>query len=143
MSKYDDIIKLPYRKSVKYRHMSIENRAAQFASFAALVGHDAAIKETARLTDARPELDEGVREKIDAVLQEIRAKTDERPQVSLVCFVKDERKSGGKLEERTGRVKRLDMDAVVFENGERVEFEDITEIELSPDHSSSEQSEPM
>ena len=36
----------------------MHDRAAQFAPFAALVGYDDAVAETARLTEARPELDE-------------------------------------------------------------------------------------
>ena len=38
--------------------MSMEDRAAQFSPFAALTGYEAAVKETARLTDDREELDE-------------------------------------------------------------------------------------
>lgn len=48
---YDDIIHLPYQKSKKHPHMSIENRAAQFSPFAALTGYDTSIKETARLSE--------------------------------------------------------------------------------------------
>ena len=50
MSRYDDIINLPHHVSKTRTPMSMENRAAQFAPFAALTGHDAAIAETARLT---------------------------------------------------------------------------------------------
>lgn len=48
MNKYDDIIDLPHHVSGKRPRMSMENRAAQFAPFAALNGHDEAIAETAR-----------------------------------------------------------------------------------------------
>lgn len=57
-NKYDDIINLPHHVSTKHPRMSKINRAAQFAPFVALSGHDAAVKETARLTDERVELDE-------------------------------------------------------------------------------------
>ena len=56
--KYADIINLPHHQSRKHPHMPVEDRAAQFSPFAALTGHDAAIKETARLTDRKIELDE-------------------------------------------------------------------------------------
>ena len=56
MGKYDDIIDLPHHVSKVHPQMSIWDRSAQFAPFAALTGHDAAIKETARLTDERLEL---------------------------------------------------------------------------------------
>ena len=52
---YEDIINLPHPVSKNHPQMSLRDRAAQFAPFAALTGHDAAIKETARLTDERLE----------------------------------------------------------------------------------------
>ena len=39
MGKYDDIINLPHHVSKNHPQMSLENRAAQFAPFAALVGY--------------------------------------------------------------------------------------------------------
>lgn len=58
MPDYDDIINLPHHVSAKRPQMSMLDRAAQFAPFAALTGYDAAIKETGRLTEERIELDE-------------------------------------------------------------------------------------
>ena len=43
---YNDIIDLPRYVSKKYPPMKLENRAAQFAPFAAMVGHDEAIERT-------------------------------------------------------------------------------------------------
>ena len=51
MSRYDDILNLPHYEP-KHRRMSLESRAAQFAPFAALTGHGAAIAETARPTES-------------------------------------------------------------------------------------------
>ena len=48
--KYDDIINLPHPTSKKHPRMSLYARAAQFSPFAALTGHEAAIKETVRQT---------------------------------------------------------------------------------------------
>lgn len=42
---YDDIINLPHHVSKRHPQMSMLNRAAQFAPFAALTGYDAAINE--------------------------------------------------------------------------------------------------
>ena len=50
MSRYDDIIHLPHHVSKTRKPMPMINRAAQFAPFAALTGHDEAIAETARQT---------------------------------------------------------------------------------------------
>ena len=48
---YDDIINQPHYEPKHHPRMSIWNRAAQFAPFAALTGYDAAIQESGRLTD--------------------------------------------------------------------------------------------
>ena len=53
MGAYDDIINLPHPTSAKHPRMPIADRAAIFSPFAALVGHGAAIEETARLTDQK------------------------------------------------------------------------------------------
>ena len=53
---YEDIINLPHHVSTRHPQMSMMNRAAQFAPFAALTGHAAAIEETARLTESQQEL---------------------------------------------------------------------------------------
>ena len=47
MSNYDDIINLPHHQSSTRPHMSLYDRAAQFAPFAALNGHSAVIANTA------------------------------------------------------------------------------------------------
>ena len=62
---YDDIISLPHPTSAKHPRMPLSDRAAQFAPFAALSGHSAALAETARLTDQRMELDEDARAALD------------------------------------------------------------------------------
>ena len=53
---YDDIIGLPHPVSADRPHMPMIDRAAQFSPFAALTGYDAAIAETARLTEQKREL---------------------------------------------------------------------------------------
>ena len=53
MGNYDDIINLPHHVSKKHPRLSVEQRAAQFAPFAALTGYDEQVKETARLTENR------------------------------------------------------------------------------------------
>ncbi len=53
MGKYDDIINLDRPISKNHRPMPIENRAAQFAPFAALTGYDDAIAEAARQNELK------------------------------------------------------------------------------------------
>ena len=45
---YADIIDLPHYEPKHHPRMSMWNRAAQFAPFAALTGYDTAIKDTAQ-----------------------------------------------------------------------------------------------
>ena len=72
--KYKDIINLPHHQSMKRQRMSMIDRAAQFSPFAALTGHNAAIIETARLTDRQIELDEGTKSIINEKIQMISKK---------------------------------------------------------------------
>ena len=67
-TQYDDIIRLPHHVSSTRPRMSAIDRAAQFSPFAALTGYDTSIKESARLTDARIELDDSQKEEISEKL---------------------------------------------------------------------------
>lgn len=68
---YEDIINLPHPVSKSHKPMPVEDRAAQFAPFAALTGHQAAIEEAARVTDMRMELDEEMKEQLNVKLQKL------------------------------------------------------------------------
>lgn len=46
--KYADMLEMEHPASKKHPRMSIHDRAAQFAPFAALTGHSEAIDETAK-----------------------------------------------------------------------------------------------
>lgn len=106
--KYDDIIDLPHHVSPKRSRMSNYDRAAQFSPFAALTGYESVIQETARLTDAQIELDEGGKALLDEKLQELQEMIDEQPRAVFTCYQPDERKLGGAYVSVTGRVKRID-----------------------------------
>ena len=100
--KYDDIINLPHHVSQKHRRMSLLDRAAQFAPFAALSGYEEAVIETRRLTDKRRALDESEKEKLNARLQLVKDYLEAKPIVEITYFVPDERKSGGAYITSTG-----------------------------------------
>ena len=105
MNNYDDIINLPYRKSTQRPRMEIINRAAQFAPFSALTGYETAVKETARQTDKKIELDEYMKEEINLKLQSLLISEDN--QAEITYFVPDKRKSGGKYETKIGTVAKI------------------------------------
>ena len=107
MSRYDDIINLPHHVSTNHPRMSMHDRAAQFAPFAALVGYDDAVAETARLTESRPELDEQEQRELNARLCELADHIQDHLEVRIKYFVPDVRKSGGAIVEVRGTVKKL------------------------------------
>ena len=128
MSKYDDIIDLPRHRSLIHPHMTSTDRAAQFAPFAALVGYDEAIGETARLTDERPQLDEQQLSRLDELMTEIAANPNAT--VRITYFVADERKAGGRYERAEGVIKKIDgfSKTIALESGEKIPIEDIVEL---------------
>lgn len=88
--------------------MSNRDRAAQFAPFAALYGHGAAIDETARLTDRKIELDEEMKDRLDRCFSQLQSRIEEQPQIHITYFVPDERKSGGKYLTVDKKLKKID-----------------------------------
>ena len=80
---YDDIIHLPHPTSPKHPRMSTHDRAAQFAPFAALSGHSAALVETARPTGRRVELDEDAKAELDLKQQILTEYISEQPRVTV------------------------------------------------------------
>lgn len=131
MSEYDDIIHLPHHVSRIHPQMSMEDRAAQFSPFAALTGYDAAIAETARLTDQRVELDEYERQALNEKLQFISEHLKEHPKISITHFVPDHCKEGGEYVTVTGNMKKLDdyEHRIVLMDGSRILMEDVIGIE--------------
>ena len=108
MDKYDDIINLPHHVSKNHPQMSLYERSAQFAPYAALTGHGDAIKETGRLTSTRMDLDEEEKEILDRKFEIIREQIKNNFEVKITYFIPDERKDGGKYEKITGIIKKID-----------------------------------
>ncbi|MCI6886564.1 MAG: YolD-like family protein [Lachnospiraceae bacterium] len=106
--RYDDMLDLPHHQSATRPHMSLYDRAAQFSPFAALTGYDDEVKETARLTDRKIELDENSKAGLDEKLQFLTARLDSRPVISFTYFVPDALKAGGSYVTTTGTVKKID-----------------------------------
>ncbi len=128
--RYDDIIDLPHHVSKNRKQMSGLERAAQFSPFAALTGYDAAIRETARLTDQKIQLSESELEELNEQLALLAGQLDRRPEVTLTFFVEDERKEGGRYETRTVRLRRIDpvQRVLITEDREKIAMDDILAI---------------
>lgn len=129
--KYDDIIHLEHPVSKTHPQMSLYDRAAQFAPFAALTGHAAAIRETARRTDEKRILSDEALEELNEKLNIISANIGTDQQADITYFVQDERKSGGKYVTHSGIVKQINLyrRAIALTDGTIIPIEDISEIE--------------
>ena len=129
---YDDIIHLPNPTSKKHPRMSVAERAAQFAPFAALTGFDGVIQETGRLTHQRVELGEGDREELERRLNYLDAQEEEHPPVKVTYFLPDKKKEGGSYVTVQGRLKRIDTvgGVLLLEEGGQVSIGEILWVEL-------------
>lgn len=130
--RFDDIIneKAP---EIRTRHrMPVMDRAAQFSPFAAVVGHDAKVEETARLTDKKIELDEQAKEIINGKIQCIITRPDDFEGVKTTYFVPDERKAGGKYVSVSGTICNIDEleRVIILDDGLQIKVHDISDIEL-------------
>ena len=121
----------PHHVSKTRPQMPMSDRAAQFASFAALTGYDAAIKETGRLTDERIELDVEVLSALDMKYQLLMEALDEAPEVIITYFRPDERKAGGKYVSAVGAVKKIDdfERRITMQDGAKIPMDDVLSIE--------------
>ena len=125
---YDDILALPHHVSQTHPRMSAENRAAQFAPFAALTGYGAAVKETARLTDKRLELDNDQKLLLSDKVQFIQENIKACPEVAITFFQPDEKKDGGAYVTVSGLVKKVDgyERKIVLVDGTRIPIDEVT-----------------
>ena len=129
--RYDDIIDLPHHVSEKHPQMPMADRAAQFSPFAALTGYDAAIVETARLTDQKRELTEEQKQEISKGLRALQECIKSDPVVTVTFFQPDERKAGGTYRTVTGRAKKVDeyLGMLLLTDGTAIPFDSILSME--------------
>ena len=128
---YDDIINLPHHVSKTHPKMPALDRAAQFSPFAALTGHEEAIKETARRTEQKMELDESSKQLLDEKLWMLREQLEQKPRVCITYFKPDDRKSGGSYETINGVVRKIEeySHSICMEDGKILSIENIFEIQ--------------
>lgn len=110
-ARYADLLPLPRHISPSRTPMPTADRAAQFAPFAALTGFDAAIQETARLTDSYTEPSEDEKQVLNETLLLLAAALADHPQATITYFQPDPYKSGGTYHTLTGHVRKIDLTA--------------------------------
>lgn len=129
MGKYDDIINMPHHVSDFHTPMPMRNRAAQFAPFAALTGHDDAIEEAIRQTENFLELSDEEKQNIS---HKLNYAIEKKIFVKINYFVPDSRKKGGHYKSLVGKIKKLDEFEykIEMEDGIKLPVKFISEIYL-------------
>ena len=130
MGNYDDIINLKHHISKKHSRLSIEQRAAQFAPFAALNGYEDAINETARLTDSKIELPNDEKIKINNILLQIDKNADYNPKIAITYFIPDEKKQGGEYVTIIGKLEKINEQrkTILLDNNTEIQIDNIIEV---------------
>lgn len=135
---YEDIINLPHHQSDRRPHMSLYDRAAQFAPFSALTGHDDAIKETARLTDKKLELDDYDQMLLNNKMIFILNHINDQPEITVTYFIPDTNKEGGMYLDFAGNIKKFDavQRVICFADKTEISIDDIIDIksEILPEN---------
>lgn len=132
---YNDIINMKHHISKNHPRLSVEQRSAQFAPFAALTGYGDEIKEKARLTNKKIQLDEESLFKLNMELKKINSYIKEKPKVSITYFIQDKTKDGGNYEVIEDNVKRIDeIYQVVYLIHNKIQIDNILSIELLDMH---------
>lgn len=117
------------RPKSKYPKMSMLDRAAQFAPFAALTGHKEAILEQQRTTHTKRILSNEEKLRINEKIIEL---MNLKLKCRITYFEKDQKKSGGKYHTATYTFKRLDElnKTLIFKENAQIQIDDIVDIEV-------------
>lgn len=128
---YDDLINIKWPQPSERPRMSMRNRAAQFAPFAALHGHKDAVDETSRITEKKKILDNDIKAIINYKLQEIQNDIKSYPLIKVKYFQQDVSKDGGRYLDYKGKVKKIDTlaNTIIFLSDKKISFNDIYSIE--------------
>lgn len=129
--RYDDMLDMPHHQSGTRKHMSMEQRAAQFSPFAALTGYDEAIQESSRMTMPEIELSEEEQEVLNHRLSLLSMHVKENPEVTVTWFQEDPYKEGGSYRQKTVQVRNVDTIAgcLVLSDRSTIAFSDILGLE--------------
>lgn len=129
---YEDMLHLPHHVSATHPPMSMQDRAAQFSPFAALTGYGDVIRETARVTQTREELDEYELDRLDQRFRFIAEHISDRPEVTITYFEPDPRKEGGTYLTVKGRIRKIREAGrrILMEDGTEIPFENVFDLDL-------------
>ena len=130
MRDYSDIMNLSRPQYPDLPPMSIHDRSAQFSPFAALVGYEDAVEETARITDSRREMEQDEINELNRQLQELSGRLGERPKIRVTYFIRDRKKEGGRYASKVGNARTIDQynNVIVFTDGDSVAVKDMYSI---------------
>lgn len=128
---YADILHLPRPAPHARPRMPRQDRAAQFAPFAALVGYGAVIEETGRLTQPQLLLGEDALALLDRKQRLLSERLHQLPEVTVTYFRRDARKAGGAYLTVTGQLRRVDdcEGVLILTGGQRIPLRDICALE--------------
>ena len=129
--RYEDIIGLPYPRPSRRKGMPMGDRAAQFSPFAALVGYEDTLEESARLTGKRIELDESEKYMLDLIQQQLLNQIDRKPEVTVTYFVSDSRKDGGQYITVSGQLHALlpHRRCMILLDGTTIPLDDVLQLD--------------
>ena len=132
MNNYDDIINMPHHVSKIRKPMSLQNRSAQFAPFSALTTYDEKVREVARETSKKIELDECIKLMLNEKLCLIKNDIKLRPRVTITYFARDNKKKGGCYKTITSNVKIVDevYKRIVLIDNTIISFDNIIDIKI-------------
>lgn len=121
---------MPHHVSKKHPPMSLYARSAQFAPFAALTGYEDAVKETARETTERIEIDEELKAILDSKLQIIQETLSKKKELSFTYFKPDLKKEGGKYLTVIGVVRKIDAvnQMIILEDKKEISINELIDI---------------
>lgn len=117
------------RPKSKYPKMSMSDRAAQFAPFAALTGHKEAVIEQGRITQEKRVLSNEEKLEINEKIIEM---VSLKSKCRITYFEKDKTKSGGKYIQNVLSFKRMDElnKVLCFQENIQIQIDDIVDIEV-------------
>ena len=132
---YGDIINLPHHQSTTRKHMSLYDRAAQFASYKALSGYEDMVMEEARLTDSEIELSESDMELLNQKVYLLREQlaAGQHPRIAVTYFKPDAFKAGGEYVTKSGFLKKIDdaKKKIILYGSDNIEDKTIPPIEIA------------